>query len=58
MIRVIFLFLILAAICYIGIKATETMTGKQLVMMTKIAGYVLVSAALAIVLMFGVYIFF
>lgn len=52
MVRVVFLFLVLAVLCYLGIKATEKMTGKQLVLLTKIAGYVIISSALAMVLMF------
>lgn len=58
MVRVVFLFLVLAVLCYLGIKATEKMTGKQLVLLTKIAGYVIISSALAMVLMFGLVILF
>ncbi len=58
MIRVIFLFLILAVLCYLGIKATEKMTGQQLVKLTKIAGYVIISSSLAMVLMFAMVILF
>ena len=52
MIRVIFLFLILAALAYFGIKAAEKMSGKQFVKLTKILGYGIISATLAMVLMF------
>jgi hypothetical protein len=52
MIRVIFLFLTLAVLSYIGIKAAEKVTGKQLVLLTKITGYVIISSALAMSLMF------
>ena len=52
MVRVVFLFLVLAVLCYLGIKDTEKLTGKQLVLLTKIAGYVIISSALAMVLMF------
>ena len=58
MVRVLILFLILAVLCYLGIKATEKMTGKQLVLLTKIAGYVIISSTLAMVLMFGLVILF
>ena len=51
MIRVVFLFLFLAVLSYLGIKATEKMTGRQLLKLTKIAGYVIISSTLAIVLM-------
>jgi hypothetical protein len=43
---------------YLGIKATEKMTGKQLVKLTKIAGYVIVSSSIALVLMFAMVILF
>jgi len=58
MVRVLILFLILAVLCYLGIKATEKMTGKQLVLLTKIAGYVIISSTLAMVLMFCLVILF
>ena len=51
MIRVIFLFLILSALAYLGIKATEKMTGQQLIKLTKISTYVIISSAIAITLM-------
>ena len=58
MIRVLFLFLLLAVLCYLGVKATEKITGQQLLKLTKVAGYVIISSALAIVLMlFLVYLF-
>jgi len=58
MIRVIFLFLVLSVLAYLAIKATEKITGKQLIKLTKIAGYVIISSMLAIVLMFGLVILF
>ena len=58
MIRVIFLFLFLAVLLYFGIKAVEKITGKQFLKLTKIAGYVIISSALAIVLMFVLVILF
>ena len=58
MIRVIILFLVLSVLCYLGIKAAEKMTGQQLIKLTKIAGYVIISSSLAIVLMFLMVIFF
>ncbi len=58
MIRVIFLFLVLSVLAYLGIKATEKMTGQQLLKLTKISTYVIISSTVAIVLMFLlVYIF-
>ena len=58
MIRVVFLFLILSAIAYLGIKATEKMTGQQLIKLTKILGYVIISSSLAMLAMFILVIFF
>ena len=58
MIRVVFLFLILSAIAYLGIKATEKMTGKQFIQLTKILGYVIISASLAMLAMFILVILF
>jgi len=58
MIRVIFLFLVLSVLCYLGIKAVEKITGQQLLKLTKIAGYVIISSALAIVLMLMLVYFF
>lgn len=58
MIRVVFLFLFLAVLSYLGIKAAEKMTGKKLIKLTKILSYVIISSSLAIVLMmFMVYLF-
>ena len=58
MIRVVFLFLILSVIAYLGIKATEKMTGQQLIKLTKILGYVIISSSLALMAMFTMVIFF
>lgn len=58
MIRVVFLFLIFSALAYLGIKATERMTGQQLLKLTKIAGYVIISSSLAMLAMFMLVIFF
>jgi len=58
MIRVVFLFLVLSVLAYLAIKATEMMTGQQLIKLTKIAGYVIISSMLAIMLMFGLVMFF
>ena len=58
MIRVLFLFVILAVISYFGILAVQKMTGKQFFKLTKILGYAIISSMLAIVLMFMLVIFF
>lgn len=58
MIRVIILFLVLSVLAYLGIKATEKMTGQQLIKLTQIAGYVIISTSIAIALMFAMVIFF
>lgn len=52
MIRVILLFLILAVLSYLGILGAQKLTGKQFLKLTKIAGYVIISSTLALVLMF------
>ena len=52
MIRVIFLFLILSILCYLGLLGAQKITGKQFLKLTKIAGYVIISSTLALVLMF------
>jgi hypothetical protein len=53
-----FLFLLLAVLCYAGILTAEKITGKQFLRLTKIAGYVIISSMLAIMLMFGLVILF
>ena len=58
MIRVVFLFLILSAIAYLGIKATEKMTGKQFIQLTKVLGYAIISTSLAMLAMFILVILF
>jgi hypothetical protein len=58
MIRVIFLFLVLSALAYLAIKAAEKMTGKQLIKLTQIAGYVIISSSVALAVMFGMVILF
>lgn len=58
MIRVVFLFLILSALAYLGIKATEKMTGKQFIQLTKILGYAIISTSLAMLAMFILVILF
>ena len=58
MIRVIFLFLVLGVLAYLGIKAAEKITGRQLIKLTKVVGYVIVSASIAFAVMFGMVIFF
>jgi hypothetical protein len=58
MIRVMFLFLFLAVLIFLGIKAAEKVTGKDLKKLTKISTYVIISSMLAILLMFGLVILF
>jgi hypothetical protein len=58
MIRVLFLFLVFAVVFYFGILAVQKLTGKEFLKLTKIAGYVIISSTLAMLLMFGlVYLF-
>jgi large-conductance mechanosensitive channel len=58
MIRVMFLFLFLAVIIFLGIKAAEKVTGKDLKKLTKISTYVIISSMLAIMLMFALVVLF
>jgi len=58
MIRVLLLFAIFAVIFYFGILAAQKITGKQFLKLTKIAGYVIISSTLAMLLMFGIVIVF
>jgi uncharacterized membrane protein AbrB (regulator of aidB expression) len=53
-----FLFLFLAVLIFLGIKAAEKVTGKDLKKLTKISTYVIISSMLAILLMFGLVILF
>jgi hypothetical protein len=58
MIRVLFLFVILFILIYLGILGVQKITGQQFFKLTKIAGYVIISSMLAIMLMFGLVILF
>lgn len=52
MIRVVFLFLVLAALAWIAILGVQKMTGKQALDLTKAGMYAIISSTVAIVLMF------
>lgn len=58
MIRVIFLFVVLSLLAYLGIKLAEQTTGKQFFQLTKIAGYVIICSSLALLVMFGLVVLF
>lgn len=58
MIRVFILFSVLAVVCYFGILVAQKITGEQFFKLTKILGYVIISSALAMLLMFGLVILF
>ena len=58
MIRVIMLFLFLAVIVFLAIQGVQKMTGKQALGLTKTAVYATISSAVAIMLMFGLVVFF
>ncbi len=58
MIRVLFLFVILAALVWGGILAVQKMTGKQALNLTKAAVYAIISSSVAMILMFGLVILF
>ena len=54
MIGVILLFLILAVLIYFGIRGVQKMTGAQALLLTKVGMYVIISATIAILLLFGI----
>ncbi len=58
MIRVVFLFLILTAIVWIGILGVQKMTGAQALNLTKAAVYAIISSSVAIAIMIGTVILF
>jgi hypothetical protein len=58
MIRVVLLFVILAALVWGGILGVQKMSGKQALSLTKAGMYAIISSAVAIMLMFGLVILF
>lgn len=58
MIRVILLFLVLSLVSAGIIVAVQKMTGKQALALTKVAGLAIISASVAIALMFMLVIVF
>jgi hypothetical protein len=58
MIRVVFLFLILTAIVWIGILGVQKLSGKQALDLTKAAVYAIISSSVAIAIMIGTVILF
>jgi hypothetical protein len=58
MIRVILLFLILAVLIFFGIRGVQKMTGAQALFLTKAGMYAIISATLAMLLLFGIIILF
>ena len=52
MIRVAFLFVILAALVWLGLLAVQKMTGKQALALTKVAFYATISSSVAVALMY------
>ena len=58
MIGVIVLFLFLAALIYLGIRGVQKMTGSQALFLTKTGMYVIISATLAMLLLFSIVILF
>jgi len=54
MIGVILLFLILAVLVYFGIRGIQKMTGEQALFLTKLGMYAIISATIAILLLFGI----
>lgn len=58
MIRVIFLFILLTAVVWLGILGVQKLTGKQALSLTKAAAYAIISSSVAVALMFGLVILF
>lgn len=58
MIRVIFLFILLTAVVWLGILGVQKLTGKQALSLTKSAVYAIISSSVAVALMFGLVILF
>ena len=58
MIRPILLFLILTMLIFFGIIGVQKMTGAQALFLTKAGIYAIISAALAMLLLFGIVILF
>jgi hypothetical protein len=58
MIRVLFLFVILFILIYLGILSVQKLTGKQAIKLMQIALYATISSSLAIMLMLMLVYFF
>ena len=58
MIRVFFLFVVLFVLFWAIIQGARYMTGKQALALTKIAGFSILASSLALLVMFGLVIFF
>jgi hypothetical protein len=58
MIGVILLFVVLAVLIYFGIRGIQKMTGAQALFLTKAGMYAIISATLAILLLFLIVILF
>ncbi len=58
MIRVLFLFIVLALLVWLGILGVQKMSGKQALDLTKAAVYAIISSSVAILIMFGLVILF
>jgi hypothetical protein len=58
MIGVILIFIILAVLVFFGIRGIQKMTGEQALFLTKAGMYAIISATIAILLLFGIVILF
>lgn len=58
MIGGILLFSVLAVLIYFGIRGVQKMTGAQALFLTKAGMYAIISATLAMLLLFGIVILF
>jgi hypothetical protein len=58
MIRVYLAFILLAVLFGVGIKAFRSLTGKEKLALTKIAGYSILCSVLSMTVLFGIVILF
>jgi len=58
MIGAILLFLIVSVLIFFGIRGFQKMSGNQALLLTKVGMYAIISATLAMLLLFGIVILF
>lgn len=58
MIKIIFAFVVLCILFFLGIKLAQKMTGKEALALTKIVGYSILCAVLSMAVLSGIVILF